>query len=215
MYKYIRECVCDRQTCIWYINLLIYTHVTHILCKHNFYVRCDQSIWSHQFLCVNDLCYNRLTLMYRHDFISFFQTFSVYLSLLNLVSLTHSQRWGLMESRGGAWWWHHRLWGGCLPFPGLRRWPNDKQQQKQPIRALICTMGKARGWSRARGGRGAGVQYEIVCEWKSKWRKVVVMEGNICMSERRMEDSKRIVEKMQWLKSIDGTSRWYKLMRRK
>lgn len=120
-----------------------------------------------------------------------------------------------MESRGGAWWWHHRLWGGCLPFPGLRRWPNDKQQQKQPIRALICTMGKARGWSRARGERGAGVQYEIVCEWKSKWRKAVVMEGNICMSERRMEDSKRIVEKMQWLKSIDGASRWYKLMKRR
>lgn len=133
------------------------------------------------FLCVNDLCYNWLTPMYRHDLISFFQTFSVYLSLLNLVSLTHSQRWGLMESRGGAWWWHHRLWGGCLPFPGLRRWPNDKQQQKQPIRALICTMGKARGWSRATGGR---VQYELMCDWKSKWRKAVVMEGkSVCLKE--------------------------------
>lgn len=149
--------------------------------------------------------------MYQHDFISFFQTFSVYLSLLNLVSLTHSQRWGLMESRGGAWWWHHRLWGGCLPFPGLRRWPNNKQQQKQPIRALICTMEKARGWSGTRGGT----------VWINMWPVIKMKEGwwwwkeHRFMLERRMEDSRRIGEKMHWKISIDLASRWYKVLNRR
>lgn len=72
-------------------------------------------------------------------FMLFLHSLCLALCLLNLVSLTHSQRWGLMESQGGAWWWHHRLWAGCLPCPGLRRWPNDKQQQRQPIRALVRT----------------------------------------------------------------------------